>query len=89
VKRLALFTVFVILLCSPKTFAEKHLIANDGKYLGCVDCNQYDARSIHNQYGKYGSQYSSDSINNQYGTYGNPYSIKKITIYEMPLGFGQ
>ncbi len=45
-----------------------------GKYLGNLSSNPYDANSVGNPYGKYGSEYSSDSINNPYGKYGSQYS---------------
>jgi hypothetical protein len=43
-------------------------------FLGCLNCNRYDAGSVWNAYGQYGSQYSSNSIWNRYGTWGSPYS---------------
>ena len=43
-------------------------------YLGCLNCNPYDANSIWNAYGTYGSVYSSNSIWNAYGTYGSNYN---------------
>lgn len=45
-----------------------------GKYLGNLSANPYDADSVNNPYGRYGSEYSQDSINNPYGQYGSPYS---------------
>ena len=52
----------------------KHSYGNSQKdYLGELSSNPYDADSVSNPYGKYGSPYSSDSINNPYGA-GNPYS---------------
>ena len=45
-----------------------------GKYLGNLSSNPYDANSISNPYGRYGSEYSADSINNPYGKYGSQYS---------------
>lgn len=49
--------------------------ANYSVYLGCFSCTQYDAQSIHNQFGKYGSRYSSTSIWNHYSQYGSPYAV--------------
>ena len=43
-----------------------------GKYLGNLSSNPYDANSVGNPYGKYGSEYSSDSINNPYGKIWQP-----------------
>lgn len=54
--------------------SESFLIANDGQYLGKLTLNRYDAESISNDYGSYGSMYSATSIKNQYSTYGSPYS---------------
>ena len=50
------------------------LIGADGKYLGRLNANKYDPKSVSNPYGPYGSPYSPDSINNPYGKYGSPYS---------------
>jgi len=43
-------------------------------YLGCLNCSQYAADSIFNEYGQHGSRYSSESIWNHYSEYGSPYS---------------
>ncbi len=43
-------------------------------YLGCLNCDAYNASSISNAYGEYGSKYNSKSIWNQYGSYGGAYS---------------
>ena len=43
-------------------------------YLGCLTCNRFDAESVCNQFGTYGSQFSSSSIWNQFGTYGSQFS---------------
>jgi hypothetical protein len=45
-----------------------------GKYLGTLSSNPYDANSVSNPYGRYGSEYSADSINNPQGQYGSRYS---------------
>lgn len=44
------------------------------KFLGCVNCSEYDSGSICNEYGQFGSSYNSDSIWNDYGQYGSSYS---------------
>lgn len=44
------------------------------KFLGCANCSQYDARSIWNAYGEFGSIYQSTSIWNRYGTFGSPFN---------------
>lgn len=47
---------------------------NHTVYLGALNTSKYDAESIWNAYGTYGSKYSSKSIWNKYGTYGGKYS---------------
>ena len=54
------------------------LYARDGTYLGEMNANPYDANSISNPYGKYGSPYSPTSINNPYSKYGSPYSTESV-----------
>ena len=46
---------------------------DDNKFLGCLNCSEYDADSICNLYGEYGSKYG-DTIWKEFGTYGNEYS---------------
>jgi len=46
---------------------------DDHTYLGKITLNNYDADSIFNEYGTYGSKYSSESIFNEYGPYGGKY----------------
>ena len=46
---------------------------NHDVYLGCLNCSNFDANSIWNEYGTYGNKYNVSSIWNQYGTYGNEY----------------
>jgi hypothetical protein len=43
-------------------------------YLGCLNCSQYEADSVFNQYGEHGSRYSNASIWNHYGDFGSAYS---------------
>jgi hypothetical protein len=49
------------------------IIANDGQYLGKIT-NEYDNKSVLNEYGKHGGEYSNLSIWNEYGKYGGEYS---------------
>ena len=51
----------------------------DGTYLGRLNKNRFDADSISNPFGRYGSKFSPDSINNPYGKYGSPYSPYSAT----------
>lgn len=39
---------------------------SQGNYRGKLNSNRYDADSISNPYGRYGSRYSQDSLNNPY-----------------------
>lgn len=55
-----------------------YLIAQDGKLLGKITDNKYDADSILNEYGPYGSPYSGTSIFNQYSNYGSEYGQNSI-----------
>lgn len=48
--------------------------ADHKTYLGCLNCSQYAADSVFNEYGEHGSRYSSESIWNQFGEYGSAYS---------------
>ncbi len=43
-------------------------------YLGCLNCNKFDSKSIWNAYGSHGSKFSATSIWNSYGSYGGKYS---------------
>jgi len=43
-------------------------------YLGCLNCNSFDAESVCNQFGNYGSEFAANSIWNQFGTYGSEFS---------------
>lgn len=47
------------------------------QYLGfftCVFCVEFDANSVNNQFGQYGSQFASTSIRNQFSQYGSAFS---------------
>ena len=39
-------------------FGKDLLIFHDKNFLGCLNCSEYDANSICNQYGTYGNEYS-------------------------------
>ena len=74
------FWVIVTLyfICGISLFAislnDLRIIADDGTFLGTLNKNSYDANSIYNEYGTYGSQYNAKSIFNKYGKYGSDYS---------------
>lgn len=55
-----------------------YLIAEDGQLLGKITNNSYDADSILNQYGPYGSRYSNTSIFNPYSPYGSEYGAFSV-----------
>lgn len=79
-------------------FAQAVVVGQDGAFLGVVDRNSYNRKSICNQYGNYGNQVSPTSIFNQVGTYGSQVSnqgaYSEIAQYPpvlykdgQPLGF--
>lgn len=47
---------------------------NHDTYLGCLNCNKFDAASIWNAYGSHGSKFQPHSIWNRFGEFGNAYS---------------
>lgn len=65
-----MLAVVVMLSGGMASGAEVKLYAEDGTYLGKAGASPYDAESIDNPYGIYGSQYSPTSIRNPYGKYG-------------------
>ena len=44
-------------------------------YLGCLNCSEFAADSIFNEFGSYGGQFSATSIKNEFSEYGSPFSI--------------
>lgn len=56
--------------------AELLLFGGEGHktFLGCLNCSKYDASSVLNAYGDYGSKYNDKSIFNPYGDFGSKYS---------------
>jgi hypothetical protein len=42
-------------------------------FVGCLNCGKYQAESVCNKYGEFGSKYQSGSIWNSYGDYGSKY----------------
>jgi hypothetical protein len=58
----------------PGAAGTNYLAASDGTFLGKLTSNRFDADSIANQFGVYGSKFSSDSIFNQFGPYGSKFS---------------
>ena len=61
---------------------QSFLVANDGQFLGKLSLNIYDAESISNAYGSFGSLFSSTSIKNRFSQYGSIYSsLSPFNIY--------
>ena len=50
------------------------IVAQDGQPLGKITTNEFDSKSILNEFGKYGSEFSSTSIFNEFGKYGSEFS---------------
>ena len=53
--------------------ANATVIADDGEFLGMTS-NQFNSRSIFNEFGSYGSEFSGKSIWNNFGKYGGEFS---------------
>lgn len=53
---------------------ESFLVANDGQYLGKLTLNRFDAESVANKFGDYGSRFSTVSIFNKFNNYGSRFS---------------
>lgn len=47
---------------------------NHDVFLGCLNCNEFDAGSVLNRFGRHGSEFLSESIFNSFGEYGSLYS---------------
>lgn len=73
---LAFFTLVVLSLSHAIRPDELYLYGgrNQDVYLGCVTCGCYEAQSIWNSVGIYGSKNGAQSIWNEYGIYGSDYS---------------
>lgn len=68
-----------LLFVANTTHAQQiHIYDTFGKrtYLGCLTCSKYDANSVWNEYGSFGSKYQSSSIWNSYGIYRSQYSAQ-------------
>ena len=44
------------------------------QFLGCLTCSEFNSKSVHNEFGPYGSQFSPTSIRNGFSIYGSDYS---------------
>ncbi|QJB32554.1 hypothetical protein HF329_14970 [Chitinophaga oryzae] len=70
--------IVLLVLSGLTTFGQQALHIYGGKghdvYLGCLNCDNYNANSVWNAYGTYGSRYNAKSIWNSYGDYGSEYS---------------
>lgn len=76
--RKTLIALFLALLTALPCLAEPALFLFGGEdhkvFLGCLNADQYNEKSIWNEYGPYGSKFSGTSIWNQFGQYGGQYS---------------
>lgn len=50
------------------------VVGSNGEYLGTLSANPYEATSITNPFGLYGSAFSPVSVQDNFGLYGSPYS---------------
>ena len=70
-------TLFLIVAFTTITSGQSLLIfggKNHDIYLGCLNCDKYEDKSIWNAYGDFGSKYNDKCIWNKYGDYGGAYS---------------
>jgi hypothetical protein len=55
--------------------AEQYLLYDDDNHFyGCLNCSTFDAASICNSFGDYGSQFSNDSIWDRFGDVGSRFN---------------
>lgn len=71
-------SIFIFLSLS--VHAQEALLLYGGKnhdeFIGCINCDKYNASSVCNKYEDYGSKYSDKSIWNKFGDYGSKFSDK-------------
>lgn len=75
-KRLLFLTITIVFSSNVSAQFGKLMLYSEDKYLGCLDCGDFNSESICNSFGTYGSSFSSDSIWNGFGTYGSSFSSK-------------
>lgn len=73
-RRMKKLIVLMAILVSTNAMSKMGLYDSHGGYHGDLSANPYDANSVSNPYGRYGSKYSGESINNPYGRYGSRFS---------------
>lgn len=65
-------------LCSAAYGQQKALLLFGDRehktFLGCLNCGQFDANSVCNKFGPFGSQFSATSIWNSFGRFGSSFS---------------
>lgn len=70
--------IIIIICISAPALAQKTLYIYGGEgrdiFLGCLNCDNHNSKSIWNEHGAYGSRYNAKSIWNEYGNYGSDYS---------------
>lgn len=71
------FVASLTMLASPVSAQDAALLLFDGdkgtEFAGCLNCSRFDAASVCNQFGDFGSEFSDSSIWNQFGTFGSKY----------------
>lgn len=50
--------------------------ADHDVFLGCLNCPETDAESVHNPFGTFGNPFSTDSLKNQFSTFGNVFNVE-------------
>jgi hypothetical protein len=43
-------------------------------FLGCLTCSEFDADSVHNEFGTYGNEFNPTSIRSEFGQFGSEFS---------------
>jgi hypothetical protein len=74
---LALTLILTPLTIPSVANAQAVIVSEDGQFLGNTDPDPYNAKSICNRYGTYGSDYG-NTIFSQYGTYGSRYQANGV-----------
>jgi len=75
----ALITLLAVTSMTTTAFAQGFgQFGGDGRFLGRLSANRFDANSSSNPFGRCGSSFSADSINNPFGRYGSPFSPNSV-----------
>lgn len=72
--------ILALLILSASVHANPPIVVGArGQYLGTMSANPYEASSVTNPFGLYGSEYSPVSLSDPYGLFGSPYSTESAT----------